>query len=186
MALRILTGERAEALDGQAAWPAAAELLAGQIGGSLAGEWDDLRRAALRQMALTEIAAATDGLPDALVPAWGAGGRRAAPAHGRAAASVAERTRCIARTTEPSPTWSTTTSACRATLPWADGLAALHRDARARRASRFARRSSGSPTTTRRALPPSRSSGSSTSPWVQPQGPAGDGVGIRSLRVGAR
>ena len=47
MALRILTGERAEVLDDQGAWPAAAELLARQIGGSLTGEWDDLRRAAL-------------------------------------------------------------------------------------------------------------------------------------------
>jgi hypothetical protein len=71
MALRILTGERAEILDDEGAWTAAAELLACQIGGSIAGQWDDLRRAALRQMALTEIAVAIDGLPDPLVPAWG-------------------------------------------------------------------------------------------------------------------
>jgi hypothetical protein len=35
MALRILTGERAEVLDDQGAWTAAAELLARQIGGSI-------------------------------------------------------------------------------------------------------------------------------------------------------
>ena len=35
MVLRILTGERTETLDAEDAWPAAAELLTGQIGGSL-------------------------------------------------------------------------------------------------------------------------------------------------------
>ena len=71
MALRILTGERSAELDSAAAWPAAAELLSNQLGGKLAGSGDDLRRAALRQMVLTEVAGATDGLPDALASAWG-------------------------------------------------------------------------------------------------------------------
>ena len=71
MALRILTGQRSAELDSAAAWPAAAELLSNQLGGKLTGSGDDLRRAALRQMVLTEIAGALDGLPDALASAWG-------------------------------------------------------------------------------------------------------------------
>jgi hypothetical protein len=71
MALRILTGERSAELDSAAAWPVAAELLSNQLGGKLTGSGNDLRRAALRQMVLTEVAGAADGLPDALAPAWG-------------------------------------------------------------------------------------------------------------------
>src|ERR1017187_10086160 len=71
MALRILTGERSAELDSAGAWPAAAELLSNQLGGKLTGIGDDLRRAALRQMVLTEVAGATGGLPDALASAWG-------------------------------------------------------------------------------------------------------------------
>jgi hypothetical protein len=71
MALRILTGQRSAELDSAAAWPAAAELLTNQLGGKLTGSGDDLRRAALRQMILTEVARALDGLPDALASAWG-------------------------------------------------------------------------------------------------------------------
>ena len=64
MALRILTGERADALDASRAWPAAAELLGRSDRGSLAGEWDDLASGG----------AATDGprpksrLPPAVCP----------------------------------------------------------------------------------------------------------------------
>jgi hypothetical protein len=71
MALRILTGERSAELSGADAWPTAAELLETQIGGALAGSGDDLRRDALRQMVLTEVAEAVGGLPRELAPAWG-------------------------------------------------------------------------------------------------------------------
>jgi PglZ domain len=71
MALRILTGERSAQLDEADAWPAAAELLSTQVGGKLRGSGDELRRQALRQMVLTEIAAAMGGLPKALASAWG-------------------------------------------------------------------------------------------------------------------
>ena len=71
MVLRIVTGERGEALETEDAWPAAAELLGGQIGGSFAGAWDELREAALRQMVLTELAGAEGELPEGLRTAWG-------------------------------------------------------------------------------------------------------------------
>lgn len=70
MALRVLTGERSAELDTADAWPAAAELLGAQLGGTLAGSGDALRRDALRQMVLTELAVAADGLPKALASAW--------------------------------------------------------------------------------------------------------------------
>jgi hypothetical protein len=70
MALRILTGDRAEAIDDARAWEHAASMLSTYVGGSLAGDWDDLRQAALRQMVLTELHGATDALPRALVSAW--------------------------------------------------------------------------------------------------------------------
>lgn len=70
MALRILTGERAEAIDQAGVWAPAAAMLAAQVGGSLGGHWDELRRAALRQMTLTELATSANGLPEALAPAW--------------------------------------------------------------------------------------------------------------------
>jgi len=70
MALRILTGDRSVELDAAGAWPAAADLLSAQLGGTLAGSGDELRRDALRQMVLTELAAAADGLPKTLASAW--------------------------------------------------------------------------------------------------------------------
>ena len=122
MALRILTGERAESLDDHGAWSAAAELLVRQIGGALAGEWDDLRRAALRQMALTEIATATGGLPDSLIPAWGA-----------VDAEQRRRTAELLQAWQTYPGWREDYGAVAhlvdddlaltTTLPWADGLA---------------------------------------------------------------
>lgn len=71
MALCILTGERSTELDEAGAWPSAAGLLSAQLGGSLSGGGSDLRRDALRQMVLTEITTTTDGLPKALTSAWG-------------------------------------------------------------------------------------------------------------------
>jgi hypothetical protein len=173
MALRILTGERAEALDDQGAWPAAAELLARQIGGSIAGEWDDLRRAALRQMALTEITIATNNLPDGLVPAWGA--------------VDAEQRR---RTAELLQAWQTHAGwreaygavahlvdddlSLTSTLPWVDGLMdctatpALEEVAFREAVDRLANDDTpGAAAVAERRL--------KISPWVQPQGPAGDG-----------
>lgn len=180
MALRILTGERAEALDGQGAWPAAAELLAGQIGGSLAGGGDDLRRAALRQMALTEIATAAGGLPDALMPAWGA-------------VDAEQRS----RTAELLPAWRADPVhresyealahqvdhdlGMPGTLPWADGLAActatpaLEDVALHEAVQRLADdEMQGAATLAEQRL--------KTSPWVQPQGPAGDAWASNAAR----
>jgi hypothetical protein len=71
MTLRILTGERSAELERANAWPTAAELLSTQVGGVLTRSGDDLRRDALRQMVLTEIAVAAGGLPKELAPAWG-------------------------------------------------------------------------------------------------------------------
>lgn len=70
MTLRVLTGERSAEVEATNAWSAASELLSAQVGGTLAGAGDALRRDALRQMVLTEIAAAADGLPKALASAW--------------------------------------------------------------------------------------------------------------------
>lgn len=71
MALRVLTGERSADLEAADVWPAAAELLSAQVGGTLSGQGDDLRRDTLRQMVLTELATAGDGLPKTLASAWG-------------------------------------------------------------------------------------------------------------------
>ncbi|MDQ6877192.1 MAG: PglZ domain-containing protein [Candidatus Dormibacteraeota bacterium] len=71
MALHVLTGERAAELEGGAAWAAAAELLSAQVGGTLTGSGDELRRAGLRQMVLTAVAGSKDPLPKALASAWG-------------------------------------------------------------------------------------------------------------------
>ncbi len=72
MALRALSGERDEAIAEADAWPAVAELLADQFGGTPAGEGDELRAAVMRQLVLTEIAAAIGGLPETLASAWSA------------------------------------------------------------------------------------------------------------------
>jgi hypothetical protein len=70
MALRILSGERSDELDAAAAWTAAAELLSTQVGGTLTNTADELRRSAARQMVLTEIAAVVNPLPAAVASAW--------------------------------------------------------------------------------------------------------------------
>jgi hypothetical protein len=173
MSLRILTGERAEVLDDQETWPAATEFLAGQIGGLLAGEWDDLRRAALRQMALTEIAIATDRLPDALGSAWGA-----------VDAEQRRRTAELLQAWQTYPGWREDYGAVAhlvdddlaltTTLPWADGLAgctatpALEEVVLGEAVNRLA----NDDTPGASALAEHRLK---ISPWVQPQGPAGDG-----------
>ena len=180
MALRILTGERGPVLDQEGAWPAAAELLAGQIGGSLAGASDDLRRAALRQMALTELAFAADGLPDALSPAWGA-----------VDAEQRRRTAELLHAWQTYPGWREDYGAVArlvdddldlgAKLLWAEGLvdcvatpaleAVVFREA--------VRRLAHGDTPGASAIAEHRLK---ISPWVQPQGPAGDGWGPIAAR----
>jgi hypothetical protein len=173
MALRILTGERAESLDDHGAWSAAAELLVRQIGGALDGEWDDLRRAALRQMALTEIAAATGGLPDSWIPAWG-----------EVDAEQRNRTAELLQAWQTDPGWREGYGAVAhlvdddlaltTTLQWADGLAgctatpALEEVAFGEAVEMLANDfTEGAGTLAEHRL--------KVSPWVQPQGPAGDG-----------
>lgn len=173
MALRILTGERAEALDDQGGWTAAAELLARQIGGSIGGEWDDLRRAALRQMALTEIAVATNSLPDALVPAW-----KAVDAEQRkrtaewlqawqTSAGWREDYGAVAHLVDDDLTLTTA-------LPWADGLMDCSATPALEEVAfrEAVRRLANDDTPGAAVLAGHRLK---MSPWVQPQGPAGDG-----------
>jgi hypothetical protein len=68
-ALRILSGERDADLNAGDGWDVAARFLAKQFGGQPTGRGDKLRRAAARQLMLTELACAAP-LPDALRPAW--------------------------------------------------------------------------------------------------------------------
>jgi hypothetical protein len=173
MALRILTGERSDELKAAAAWPAAAELLAAQVGGTLAGSGDELRRAALRQMALTEIAAAADGLPRALASAWGSVNPeqrrrtselliawRADPVHRDGYGK-------LARQVDGELSLASA-------LPWTDGLAgcvatpATEGMVFAEAVSLLGSRDSGGAG----ALAESRLR---ISPWVEPQGPGGEG-----------
>ena len=72
MALRVLTGERAVELDAAGTWEPAAELLGEQLGARFEQTGDELRRAAFRQMALTELDGAAGGLSEALASAWSA------------------------------------------------------------------------------------------------------------------
>jgi PglZ domain len=172
MAFRMLTGERDESLDGEDAWPAAAELLASHIGGSMAGSGDDLRQAALRQMALTEIAIAADGLPDALAPAWGqvsADQRRRTAELLRAWISDAvhrEGYGKLARKVDED-------LGLQATLSWSDGLAACIATPALEELvfDEAVRRLADDDAPGAAALANQRLK---TSPWLQPQGPAGD------------
>ena len=173
MALRILTGESADVLDDQGAWTLAAALLSRQVGGPIAGEWDDLRRAALRQMALTEIAVATDGLPAALAPAWET-----------VNAEQRRRTRELLQAWQTYPGWREDYGALAhlvdddlavaTILPWADGLMdctvtpAVEEVAFRKAVELLAKND----TPGAAALAEHRLK---VSPWVQPQGPAGYG-----------
>ena len=173
MALRILTGEHADAVEDYEAWTAAADLLAGQIGGPLAGEGDDFRRAALRQMALTEIATAAGGLPDALMPAWGA-----------VDADQRKRTAELLHAWQNAAGWREDYGAMAhlvdndldltTVLAWSDALAACTATPALEEVAfrEAARRLTASDVTGAAALAKRRLA---ISPWVQPQGPAGDG-----------
>jgi hypothetical protein len=180
MVLRILTGERADALDAGRAWPAAADLLAAQIGGPLAGEWDELRRAALRQMALTEIATAAGALPDAMMTAW-----RAVDADQRT------RTAELLHAWQNSAGWHEDYGALAhlvdddldltTVLPWADALAGCTATPALEEVSfrEAARRLAADDVSAASALAEHRLM---ISPWVRPQGPAGDGWAAISAR----
>ncbi len=173
MALRVLTGERSAELDAGAAWPAAAELLGAQVGGVLAGSGDALLRDALRQMVLTEIAVAADGLPKALASAWGPANAeqqrrtndllvawRADPVHRDAYGDLARQVDDELGLIDA--------------LPWAQGLAgcvatpAIEDVAFAEAVRRLGvGETLGAGTLAEQRL--------RISPWVQPQGPSGEG-----------
>ncbi|MFN0154671.1 MAG: PglZ domain-containing protein [Gaiella sp.] len=178
MALRILTGERAAEIDAADAWVAAAEFLSAQVGGTLSGSADELVRNALRQMVLTETAVATDGLPKALSSAW--------------VQVNAEQRR---RTTELLTAWRVDPFhrsgygehahavdeelGLAVALPWTDGLAScvataaiedLAFDEAVRRLEAGEARDAGALAEQRLRI----------SPWVDPQGPSGDGWATRA------
>lgn len=173
MTLRILTGERSSDLEAAHEWSAVAEFLSAQVGGALAGSGDDLRRAALRQMVLTEIAGATDTLPKALASAWGPVNSeqrrrtsdlliawRSEAAHrdgyGSLATQIDDELRLASTLT-----WTNSLADCVATpaievLAFGEAVRAL----------------SAGDTTGAGALATRRLR---ISPWVQPQGPSGEG-----------
>ena len=70
MALAVLTGEKATAVSEAGAWEEVAAMLGQSFGGEATGEGDELRRAAVRQLILTELADRLGELPPALAPAW--------------------------------------------------------------------------------------------------------------------
>jgi hypothetical protein len=70
MALAVLTGEKGNAVSDAGAWEEVAAMLGQAFGGELTGEGDELRRAAVRQLILTELADRLGELPPALAPAW--------------------------------------------------------------------------------------------------------------------
>ena len=173
MALRILTGERAADLEAASSWTAAAEFLEAQVGGALIGFGDELRRSAMRQMVLTEIAAAMGSLPTALASAW--------------VPVTAEQRQ---RTSDLLLTWSSdplfrdgyaelarqvdVELRLEEVLPWSDGLygcaatPAIEKVALAEAVRRFEDgelADAGALAELRLRM----------SPWVQPQGPSGDG-----------
>jgi hypothetical protein len=70
MALAVVTGEKANAVSDAGAWKEVAAMLGQTLGGEATGEGDELRRAAVRQLILTELADRLGDLPPALAPAW--------------------------------------------------------------------------------------------------------------------
>jgi hypothetical protein len=173
MALRVLTGERSEELTAAGAWPAAAELLDAQIGGMLAGSGDELRRAALRQMALTEITATVVALPRALASAWGSVSAeqrrrtgdlliawRADPVHRNGYGELARQVDDELGLASALP-WANGLAGCVAT-PAAESLAFAEAVRRLDSGD-----SAGAGVLAEKRL--------QISPWVQPQGPGGEG-----------
>lgn len=70
MALAVLTGEKANAVSDAGAWEEVEAMLGQAFGGEATGEGDELRRAAIRQLILTELADRLGELPPVLAPAW--------------------------------------------------------------------------------------------------------------------
>jgi hypothetical protein len=70
MALAVLAAERDQAIAASDAWGDVAAFLARTLGGNLTGTGEELRRAAVRQLVLTELAEHLGGLPGALGSAW--------------------------------------------------------------------------------------------------------------------
>jgi hypothetical protein len=173
MAVRILTGERSAELEAAGAWPAAIDLLATQIGGTFSGSGDEVRRSALRQMALTEVATATDGLATPLVSAWG-------PVN----AEQRRRTKDLIATWQGDPVHRSGYGELarqvdeelrfNVVLAWEDGLAGCVATPaiESLALTEAVRRLGADDTSGAGALAEQRLR---VSPWVQPQGPSGDG-----------
>jgi hypothetical protein len=70
MALAVLTGEKTAAITEAGAWQDVAAMLGEAFGGQAAGEGDELRRASVRQLILTELADRAGRLPPALASTW--------------------------------------------------------------------------------------------------------------------
>jgi hypothetical protein len=173
VAVRILTGERSAELEAAGAWPAAIDLLATQIGGTFSGSGDEVRRSALRQMALTEVATATDGLATPLVSAWG-------PVN----AEQRRRTKDLIATWQGDPVHRSGYGELarqvdeelrfNVVLAWEDGLAGCVATPaiESLALTEAVRRLGADDTSGAGALAEQRLR---VSPWVQPQGPSGDG-----------
>lgn len=70
MALAVLTGEKGNAVSDAGAWKEVAAMLGQTLGVEATGEGNELRRAAFRQLILTELADRLGELPPTLAPAW--------------------------------------------------------------------------------------------------------------------
>lgn len=180
MVLRILTGERTEALGAEDAWPAAAELLSGQIGGPLVGAGDELREAALRQMVLTEIAGADGELPVALATAW----ETVSAEQRRRTAEVLHAWRSDAARRDGYGELARQVDdalGLRRALPWSDRLATCVATPAIEEVAfdEAVRRLGDGDPSDAASLANQRLE---TSPWVQPQGPAGDGWAALAAR----
>ncbi|MCC7076802.1 MAG: PglZ domain-containing protein [Acidimicrobiia bacterium] len=67
---KLTLGEHDDVLDAEGMWEVAAAFVADRLGGQITGAGDTFRGALLRQLVLTEIAAATGRLPEDLESAW--------------------------------------------------------------------------------------------------------------------
>jgi hypothetical protein len=70
MALAVLAGEKDQAIAAAGAWSDVAAFLARTLGSNLSGSGEELRRAAARQLVLTELAERLGSLPGPLASTW--------------------------------------------------------------------------------------------------------------------
>lgn len=70
MVLVVVCGAKDQEITDDGAWSQVAAMLGHTLGGTLDGEGDDLRRAGMRQMVLTELAERAGALPAQLESAW--------------------------------------------------------------------------------------------------------------------